>query len=178
MIGRRRFFIPALLAMVAAALPAQTGNGARGPIGEDVQQLLLQGAFQININARIVDSQQNSTVWNMELTRVTVSGRAVTVRLEGSNITVVAEFTPVRGKDNELVLVAQGQTWVRTGNRPHDVQYRTTFTTLPISLGQPIVFLPLGAEQSTISQGEVPIDTDRFGRLNIELEVNVVPYGS
>lgn len=167
------------LALGVAFLAAAAGAVAQPAPVDDALQMLLDGAFQLHINARIVDRQDNVTVWNMELTRITVSGHAVTVRLEGSNITVVAEFTPYRETTERMVLIAQGQTWIRTGNGPNDVQYRTTFTTLPITLGQPIVFLPLGTSSaSSVSQGDIPVDTDRYGRLNIELEVNVVPFRS
>ena len=144
------------------------------PEGELLEQgleQLLQGALTLNINARIVDQNDNEAVWTMDLTRVTISGRAVTIRLDGSNITVVAEFTPYWEDDGQLMLVAQGQTWV-TGSDGTDVpEYRTSFTTLPIQLGEPIVFLPLGT-------GQVPVDTEHFGRLNIELEINVERYQS
>jgi hypothetical protein len=156
-----------LLILVSGSVWAQS---------EDPIDLLLNGAFRVHINARITDSGQDEALWTMEVTRVTISGRAVSLRMEGSNITVIAEFTPFHDQNGNLLLIAEGQTWVRTGESQRDVQYRTTFTTLPIALGEPIVFLPLG--QESLTQGTVPVDTDRFGRLNIELEVNVVPYQS
>jgi len=132
--------------------------------------LLLEGALTVNIAARIVDQDHNETVWNMELTRITVAGKAVEIRMEGRNIVVEAEFTPYRQTNDSLILIAEGRTWI-TGTDPSDVQYRTSFTTLPIRLGEPVLFLPLGVNR-------VPVDTERFGRLNIELEVNVEPYQS
>jgi len=131
---------------------------------------LLEGALTIHIYARIVDEDQNEEVWNMNVTRVTIGGRSVSVQMEGSNLRVLAEFTPYWENDEELLLVAQGQTWIESesGKKP---EYRTAFTTLPVRLGEPILFLPLGA-------GHLPVDTDRFGRLNIELEINVERYQS
>lgn len=137
---------------------------------EDSLNALLEGALTINIYARIVDEDQNEEVWNMNVTRVTIGGRSVSVQMEGSNLRVLAEFTPYWENDEELLLVAQGQTWIESdsGEKP---EYRTAFTTLPVRLGEPILFLPLGA-------GHLPVDTDRFGRLNIELEINVERYQS
>lgn len=137
---------------------------------DDSVELLLEGAFTVNITARIVDQDLNETVWNMDLTRITVAGKAVEVRLEGSNIVVEAEFTPYQNAEEELILIAEGRTWVSAATGD-DVQYRTSFTSLPIRLGEPVLFLPLG-------ESHVPVDTDRFGRLNIELEVNVDSYQS
>lgn len=138
-------------------------------IEEDLQEFLA-GALSVNISARVVDAGQDQPVWNMEVSRVTVSGRSVTVRLDGSNIVVIAEFTPYWDDNDQLVLVAQGQTWL--SDKPQgEPSYRTTFTSLPIRLGESVLFLPLGTT-------EVPLDTARLGRLNIELEVNVERFHS
>tara|TARA_B100001121_G_C18388173_1_gene479491 strand:+ start:79 stop:594 length:516 start_codon:yes stop_codon:yes gene_type:complete len=162
-----------LAALVLATVPILTAlpqETAESQLDESLEDI-LSGALTVHINARIIDRNDNETVWTMDLTRVTISGRSVSVRLDGSNIAVVAEFTPYWEDDGQLMLVAQGSTWVTNGeNGPHH-DYRTSFSTLPIQLGEPIVFLPLGNEQ-------VPVDTGRFGRLNIELEINVERYQS
>ena len=137
----------------------------------DSWDALIDGALEIHINARIVDEGQSDTLWMMDVTRITVSGRAVNVRLDGTNITVIAEFTPYWEEDDSLLLLVQGQTWIYDAADPADPEYRTSFTSLPIRLGEPIVFLPLGSSR-------LPLDTERFGRLNIELEVNVERYQS
>jgi hypothetical protein len=164
-----RFAIVSIVA-VGLSLPFISAQEAQPDIDESLQDLLT-GALTLHINARIIDQNDNETVWTMDLTRVTISGRSVRVRLDGSNIAVVAEFTPYWEGDGQLMLVAQGRTWLtgeEDGNTP---DYRTSFTTLPIQLGEPVVFLPLGS-------GQLPVDTERFGRLNIELEINVERYQS
>ncbi|MFA7566880.1 MAG: hypothetical protein WCY01_07615 [Alkalispirochaeta sp.] len=163
---------------VLAVLPSVKGLGTpvaaqESPAAQELDDslnALLEGALAIHITARIVDEDQNEDVWNMNVTRVTIGGRSVRVQMEGSNVRVIAEFTPYWANDEELLLVAQGQTWLNTvaGAKP---EYRTAFTTLPVRLGEPILFLPLGV-------GSLPVDTDRFGRLNIELEINVERYQS
>lgn len=137
---------------------------------EEALDLLNNRALSIHITARITQNDQE-TVWDMELTRVTISGRTVTVRLDGSNIVVVANFTPYREDDDSVLLVAQGQTWISDGDPETDVQYRTSFKSLPVNLGEPAVFLPLGS-----SPLGVTLDTDAAGSFNIELEVTVEPY--
>ncbi len=164
MIHRRR--LTSIVFLFLATVPLFSQDA----VIDESLALLLEGAFTVNIAARIVDQDHNETVWNMELTRITVAGKAVEIRMEGRNIIVEAEFTPYRQTDDSLILIAEGRTWI-TGTEPSDVQYRTSFTTLPIRLGEPVLFLPLGVNR-------VPVDTERFGRLNIELEVNVEPYQS
>jgi len=164
MIHRRR--LTSIVFLFLATVPLFSQDA----VMDESLALLLEGAFTVNIAARIVDQDHNETVWNMELTRITVAGKAVEIRMEGRNIVVEAEFTPYRQTNDSLILIAEGRTWI-TGTDPSDVQYRTSFTTLPIRLGEPVLFLPLGVNR-------VPVDTERFGRLNIELEVNVEPYQS
>ena len=137
---------------------------------EETLDLLNDKALSIHITARITQNDEE-TVWDMELTRVTISGRTVTVRLDGSNIVVVANFTPYQGDDDSVLLVAQGQTWISDDDPETEVQYRTSFKSLPISLGEPAVFLPLGSTPL-----DVTLDSDATGRFNIELEVTVEPY--
>lgn len=153
-----------LVGMSALSAPAQESATNR------TLELLEGRALQVSITARIIEDGEE-TVWNMDLTRVTISGRAVTVRLEGSNVVVVANFTPYREDDNSILLVAQGQTWL-TGSEENDpVRYRTAFKSLPMRLGEPVVFLPLGDRPIDMN-----IDTEEYGVFNIELEVNVEPY--
>ncbi len=142
----------------------------------DSIEAFIDGALRIHINARIVDSELDETVWTMDLTRVTIGGRSVRVRLDGANIIVVADFTPYWENEEELLLVAQGQTWLLNRNGQGDTTYRTSFTTLPIRLGEPIIFLPLG---TTPVAGDQPdLDTNHVGQLNIELEIYVERYQS
>lgn len=144
----------------------------------------LEGALRININARIVDSEAGEAVWTMDLTRVTIGGRSVRVRLDGTNIVVVADFTPYWESEDELILVAQGQTWVTEQGGSGETTYRTSFTTLPIRLGEPIVFFPLGSAPGTDLEAdlgtdlEMDLDTNHLGQLNIELEIFVERYQS
>lgn len=147
------------------ATQAPTADGLADSI-----DAFLEGALRINIIARIVDPIVEETVWTMDLTRVTIGGRSVSIRLDGANIVVVADFTPYWESEDTLLLVAQGRTWITDGEKEGKTTYRTSFTTLPIRLGEPIVFLPLGSDPD--------LDTDHIGQLNIELEIYVERYQS
>ncbi|MFP4152066.1 MAG: hypothetical protein ACLFR8_07465 [Alkalispirochaeta sp.] len=160
----------AVTVLFLSIVPAHGQDSLDNDDIEDSVNALLEGALTVHINARVVDEDQNETVWKMDVTRVTIGGRSVMVQMEGRNIRVVAEFTPYWESEDQLLLVAQGQTWIET-ERGEEPEYRTSFTTFPISLGEPILFLPLGT-------GHLPVDTARYGRLNIELEINVERYQS
>ena len=136
---------------------------------EDILQALLDQALTIRIIARVTESGRE-TVQSYELTQVTMSGRAVRLRLEGGNLTIVAEFTPYEDSDNSIVLVAEGQIWL-TGPDEEEVQYQTSLRSDPLALGESIVFYPLG--RSTL---DMDLESEENGSLNIELEVEVAPY--
>ena len=165
---RRVTFLTLLMPLLAVTQHPAAQDHA---IADEALRQLLEGAFSVHISARIFDQHDNETVWNMDLSRVTISGRSVKVRLDGSNIVVEAEFTPFWAENDQLMLVADGQTWVTGDSLQEEAEHRTAFQTLPIQLGEPVTFFPLGASN-------LPVDTDRYGRLNIELKINVERYQS
>ena len=144
---------------------------AEAAVADDVDELFElfgEDALHVSIDARVVENGER-TVWNMKLTRVTISGRSVQVRLDGENIVVRAQFTPYRNNES-LLLVAQGQTWLRVADSD-ELRYETAFETVPIELGETVVFYPLGQENVTMD-----LDTKRYGTINLELEITVIPY--
>jgi hypothetical protein len=135
---------------------------------EDILQALLDQALTINITARVTQSGEE-TVQSYELTRVTISGRAVRLRLEGGNLTVIAEFTPYEDEDG-ILLVAEGQILLRTPEN-EEVQYHTSMRSVPLAIGERVVFYPLGR-----SAFDMDLESEQSEALNIELEVEVSPY--
>lgn len=169
---------PLPVALIAALLWAGAPVGARAISVDDLAESIdafVQGALRLHINARLVSPDQDEAVWAMDLTRVTIGGRSVRVRLDGTGIVVVADFTPYWENEDDLLLVAQGQTWITDPRGEGETTYRTSFTTLPIRLGEPIIFLPLGAGTADAGNG---LDTDLADHLNIELEISVERYQS
>ncbi|MFW5728559.1 MAG: hypothetical protein ACOCYC_02430 [bacterium] len=153
--------------LLALFLACVAGVGAQDV--DDALKLLEDNVLSVHITARITQDG-NETVWDMELSRVTISGRAVTVRLDGSNVIVVARFTPYQEADGSILLVAQGETWVTT-DEEENARYRTSFKSLPVALGEPVLFFPLGTNAVNMD-----VDSRRYGTFNIELEVEIEPY--
>ncbi len=149
---------------VALFLLAAMASGAYALDVEQALALLMDKALSVHITARVTENGKQ-TIWNMDLSEVTISGRAVTVKLNGSNIVVVAQFTPYRETGSHVLLVAQGQTWI-TSPVDKEVKYATSFKSMPINLGEKVLFYPLG----------VNLHTTKYGNINIELEIRVVPY--
>ncbi|MFP4425211.1 MAG: hypothetical protein ACLFPP_02045 [Spirochaetaceae bacterium] len=163
------FFLVSLAPLLAQdEVPPGADRIAPEELEEELEHL-FDKALRLDISARITSLHGEEVVWNMDLTRVTLAGRAVQVRLDGSNVTVVAEFTPYVQDDGSLILVAEGRTWL-SGEDDEAVRYRTSFKSLPIRLGEPVLFFPLGNRPVTV-RGDEP---EQF---NIELEINVESYG-
>lgn len=136
---------------------------------EDILQALLDQALTVTITVRLTQDGRD-TVQSYELTRITISGRAVRLRLEGGNLTIVAEFTPYEDRNNSILLIAEGQVWLRTPGQ-EEVQYRTSFGSVPLELGESAFFYPLG-----VASLDMDVENERSGQLNIELEVQIEPY--
>ena len=117
-------------------------------------------ALVLDINARVVE--QNETVtWHESHQKTTLPGRPVGIKLVGSNIVVVAQFTPYLRRGVKKFLVAQGQIWMEVPG--HGIRYYTSMQTIPLEFGEPIYFFPLGPQGAE--------DTAR-----IEVMLTLYPY--
>ncbi|GAB6089002.1 hypothetical protein [Spirochaeta dissipatitropha] len=111
--------------------------------------LLSDSGYEFDIIARLIN-QESEAIWDMEISRQTISGRAISIRLEGESIVILAQFTPYELKEDTVFLVAQGQTWLSV-DEDEGVRYRTAFKSLELVLDESLLFFPLGykfAEES------------------------------
>jgi hypothetical protein len=98
----------------------------------------------LDINARIVEQNQ-TVIWNESHKKSTIPGRPVGIKLVGTNIVVVAQFTPyLRHRGLQKLLVAQGQIWMEIPGQ--GIRYQTSMQTIPLEFGEPIYFFPLGPQ--------------------------------
>ncbi len=132
---------------------------------EDIIRKLEESALQVHITAR-VKQKDNVSVWHMYISKVTISGKTVNVKLSGDDILVYANITPYTKGKNSILLVAQGQVWLTSPNSKK-VEYTSTIKSLPITAGEKVLFYPLGVA--------APSDSNHF---LIELEIQVTPYSS
>lgn len=152
----KRIFIIVLLVFLAAAY--STADDLH-----DLLDMLQDNVFSVNVIGRIYDSGEVSS-WEMEVTKYTISGRSVSLRLEGKKLVVIANITPYVDEEDGVLLVAQGQVWV---DEPGEelVKYSSTMKSLPISLGDKVYFYPLGLSQNYESEMFI-----------LELEIQILPY--
>lgn len=105
---------------------------------------LRRRALTIDINAKVLDEEQ-AVIWEQFESKNTIPGSPVGLKLVGSNIVVVVQFTPFIRRNGDNVLVAQGQIWIDDPQR--GMCYYTSIQTIPIEFDEPIYFFPLGSQQ-------------------------------
>jgi hypothetical protein len=131
---------------------------------KEALKALLSNALQINISVRVLSADEKP-VWNMESSKLTIPGRSVNVRLDGDNIRIFLVCTPYVLENGDMLLLAQGQVWL-SASPDTAMKSFSTFYNIPVSLGEKVLFFPLG----------VPDAMAKKDYFNIELEIQIVPY--
>ncbi|MDR1444955.1 MAG: hypothetical protein LBI94_08765 [Treponema sp.] len=152
----RRGFLRGILFF--AALGAGFGQE---PSLEDLLPGLRERAVILEIISRVVDRNQQ-VVWNSVNSKVTLPGKPVRISVVGTNVAMALQFTFFFRPGYNSVLVAQGQIWVDVPDE--GIRYQTMLQTIPMGIGEPIFFFPLGSPNS-------PEET------RIELQLEIRPYG-
>jgi hypothetical protein len=117
----------------------------------------------VHILARVVEPDKED-VWLTESRKVTISGRAVQVKLSGENLVIFADIIPYMNADRTILLVAKGQVWAQE-EMEEGVKYYSTMKSLPVESGESVLFFPLGRAMD-----------QQQNIYSIELEITVVPY--
>ncbi len=113
---------------------------------------LRRQALILNIDARALENEE--VIWDESHEKITIPGTPVGLRLVGSNIIVVVQFTPFIRRSGS-VLVAQGQIWVNDPEK--GVSYYTSIQTIPMDFNEPIYFFPLGKSSLLNSYIEIKL---------------------
>jgi len=128
-----------LFFVFSTALMAQETSSEQIPGG------LRERAMIVRVSSRIVEQNQQ-VVWDSEATNITIPGRPVGLKLVGSDLVVVVQFTPFLRSTGQHTLVAQSQIWV---NVPGEgMSFQTAMQTIPFEFGQLVYFFPLGPARS------------------------------
>ena len=132
---KRLFYAASLLILFNCNVFAQTA-------GLDLSYIKNK-QLSINLTTRIL-GDENDTIWHMDSSQLTVSGEAVKVKLTGENLVVIANITPYLNPDNTLFLVAKGEIFMTDTTDSEEVKYYTTLKSLPVTVGEKVIFFPLG----------------------------------
>jgi len=106
----------------------------------DTFPALRDKAMVLRITTKVEENSQE--VWNAYNSRVTIPGRPVGIKLVGDNLIIAVQFTPYL-RQGKYALVAQSQIWINIPDK--GMSYKTNTHSIPIDLGEPILYLPLGS---------------------------------
>lgn len=126
----------------------------------DALRYLEDKALNIKIISRIVD-EKGITIWDAEMSRITLSGKSVKVKLYGVNLLVITDITPYIMNDSTILLVSQGEVWIGS-SESEEMKHYSAIKSIPVISGESVLFFPLGV-----------IKTSGTKIFNIELEIQV-----
>lgn len=129
---------------------------------EEALRPILDEALQLNIIARVLPLGTEQE-WNMRSSKLTIPGRSIAVKLLGENIRIFVVLTPYWQEDGKLLLVAQGEVLISEMDES-EVKYLSTVKSIPISLGEKVLFFPLGVSRELRKS------------FNIQLEIEILSY--
>ena len=129
---------------------------------EEALRPILDEALQLNIIARVLPLGTEQE-WNMRSSKLTIPGRSIAVKLLGENIRIFVVLTPYWQENGKLLLVAQGEVLL-SEMAESEVKYLSAVKSIPISLGEKVLFFPLGVSQELRKS------------FNIQLEIEILSY--
>jgi len=151
----RSFCLLGAVFIVSANLNVHAQDSNNG-LGEMVSGLKRR-AVVMDIDARVLGEEQ-AVVWNETHRKLAIPGSPVGIKLVGSNVVVVAQFTPFIRRQGS-VLVAQGQIWYNEPGK--GISYYTSIQTISLEFGKPIYFFPLGTSHQFDSSIEIILTVNR-----------------
>ena len=111
---------------------------------------IMDQILAISVDAKVTNDK-NEKIWGMEHKTLTVSGRSVSIKLEGANIEVYSYLTPYNQEDDTLLLVAHGEILV-ADPKTHEKHHYSGMDSIPVKLGEKAIFFPLGLADPSITR--------------------------
>ncbi|MEM5948238.1 hypothetical protein WKV44_06755 [Spirochaetia bacterium 38H-sp] len=133
-------------------------------LADDDETILsdIEDVLKINISTKLVGLE--NIKWQVNKSKITIPGKAVTVKLISKDIVVLARLTPFKKKDGSFIVLAEGQVWCsQTGEDA--LKYLATVKQIPLNLGEKIIFFPLG-------KVELKAEDESLYRLEIEIWID------
>jgi hypothetical protein len=152
---RRSIFVFSAFFLVAAGIRIY---------GEDPQTVTTMPGMRnrtlvLNVDARVLDDKQ-AVIWNETNRRLTIPGNPVGIKMVGTNLVVIMQFTPFFRRSGQKMLVAQGQIWIDIPNE--GINYYTSIQTIPIEFNEPVYFFPLGSSKQTDALIEIMLTVNQY----------------
>jgi len=127
--------------------------------------------YSINLCLRITDDADNPIV-NSSWSRITVSGKPITINLKASNLQIAAVFIPYYVDEKSVVLLSQGKVMLKPVNQSEG-KYYSTVDSLPLKIGEKALFFPLGLldeKMENISSCVLEIEVQHYDKIDESIE--------
>lgn len=109
---------------------------------QDALKYLDKNTLTINITANVL-GPGGACIWTTDISRITISGRSVKVKISGGNIFVITDITPYINDNDTILLVSQGEVWIGTSGSK-TVNHYATIKSVPVKPGERAFFSLLG----------------------------------
>ena len=145
----RSFFALGLLLLSAANLASQEEQKSEAATSEN--------NYIVLVTTRILEGGQLPVLETSARQRANF-GHTASFKMVGSNIVILSHFTPLQIIETQsYALLAQGEIWL--ADNKGNVRYFSSIRTIPMNIGEPVLFFPLGQKISSADQGiEIKIE--------------------
>jgi hypothetical protein len=154
----RQTRIPQVLLLVLLPVLSVSSQEKPIPPGLNVSSL-LKDALLFSVDVTVSSPGGSEELWDTQIEKITIPGRAVNVSLQGSDSRLKVIFTIYPEDKKRMLLVAQSETWVGG-------EYSSTITSLPMTFQDKLYYYPLG--RAAGSADEKPVE--------VRMAIKVVPY--
>lgn len=147
----------AIVFLLLFILPVFTDDTAEDNLLNDIEDVL-----KINISTKLVGLKDIR--WQVNKSKITIPGKAVTVKLVSKELVVLARLTPFKKDDGSFIVLAEGQVWCSQAGEDA-LKYLATVKQIPLKLNEKIIFFPLG-------KFDLMAEDDSTYRLEIEIWID------
>ena len=144
--------------LLIAPMPGFLGAQEDDSDGYSAGQL-LEEALLFSADVSVTDTADETELWNTLVEKITIPGRPVNVSLESGDARLTVEFTLYPTKDDELLLVAQSETWFGD-------EYSSALTSLAMAYRDEVYYYPLG--RAADGSVENPVE--------VRMTIKTLPY--
>ena len=121
-------------------------------------------AILVDLVVRVFNENTDVVLWKTEDSTLTVSGKAIRVKIAGTDIIIIINLTPYWKDLKSFILLAHAEVWLKQPDSD-TINYFSTFKTLEVPAGEKVLFFPLGVQEQ--------MDPSLY---TIQLEIEIKPY--
>ncbi len=148
----RAHFLSVLFFLSAFSLESETMK--------DVLKFFNNNVIMVNVTANVI-SGSGECLWTTNISKITINGRSVKVKISGGNVIVITDITPYLDDGDTILLVSQGDVWIGSSHSD-TVKHYATIKSIPVRSGERAYFFPLGVVGSSEDMYTIELEIQVF----------------